>query len=162
MRKPFIAGNWKMNTDLKTAAALSEELAAGLTGISKVDVAICPPFTNLYYVKEIIGGSSVKLGAQNIFWENSGAFTGEISPDMLVAVGCEYVIIGHSERRKYFNETDETVNKKIKAAIVHGLFPIVCVGESLEEREKNETLNIIKKQLEGGVLPLCAHCPAVP
>ncbi len=145
MRKPIIAGNWKMNKTPAEAAELVKELLP-LVKDAKAEVVVCPPFVCLEAVKKAVAGSNVKLGAQNLHFEKSGAFTGEVSADMLKAVGVDYVIIGHSERRQYFNETDETVNKKIKAALEAGLIPIVCVGESLAERENGITKEIVSAQ----------------
>ncbi len=145
MRKPIIAGNWKMN---KTPAEAKELINAlkPLVADAEADVVVCPPFVCLAAAVEAAAGSNIKVGAQNLHFEKSGAFTGEVSADMLVAAGVEYVIIGHSERRQYFAETDETVNKKIKAALAAGLKPIVCVGESLEERENGIMPQIVSMQ----------------
>lgn len=152
MRTPMIAGNWKMNKTLDEAI----ELVKGIKGGKRdedVEAVLCVPFVNLTEVKKLIDGTDIKLGAQNVYWEDSGAYTGEVSPLMLKNIGVEYVIIGHSERRQYFYETDDIVNKKVKAAINHGLKPILCVGETLEEREKGIEQDIvgdqIKKALEG-------------
>src|SRR5512137_1734516 len=135
-RKKFIAGNWKMNTSLDEARALAKGLVDIAGKISDVDIAVCPPYTNLQAVGEVIKGSTIKLGAQDVHWEAKGAYTGKVSCAMLKSVGVTYVIIGHSEQRTYFNETDETVNKKTKAVLAAGLLPIVCVGETLDERKK--------------------------
>ena len=149
MRKPIIAGNWKMNKTAKEAVELINELKP-LVAKSKPEVVVCVPYTDLWVVKEAIAGSKIKLGAENVAWADSGAFTGEISADMLKEIGVEYVIIGHSERRQYFGETDESVNMRLKQALAKGLKPIVCVGETLIEREKNKTKKVLKKQvLEG-------------
>ena len=149
MRKPIIAGNWKMNKTVAEAEALITELKP-LVAKSKPEVVICVPYTDLWAAKAAIAGSKIKLGAENVAWADSGAFTGEISAAMLKEIGVEYVIIGHSERRTYFGETDETVNKRLKQALANGLKPIVCVGETLTEREKNKTKRVLKKQvLEG-------------
>ncbi len=149
MRKTIIAGNWKMNKTPSEAA----ELAAAIAKIegAKCEVVICPPFVDLFYAKKALEGSNVKLGAQNCHWKESGAFTGEISADMLIEVGCEYVIIGHSERRQYFGETDETVNLRTKAALAKGLKAIVCVGETREEREGGVTEKVIERQIRLGL-----------
>ena len=151
MRKPIIAGNWKMYKDVNQAVELANEIKRAAFDVENVDIVICPPFTNLSDVGEMLVESNVGLGAQNCYWETEGAFTGEISVPMIKSVGCGYVIIGHSERRKYFGETDETVNKKVKAAIDGGLFPIMCVGETLEEREAGKTLDVVKAQVTGGL-----------
>ena len=148
MRKIIIAGNWKMNETPSQAAELAEEIAK-LQG--NCEIVICPPFVDLFYARRAIEGSQVKLGAQNCHWKESGAFTGEISADMLVEVGCEYVIVGHSERRQYFGETDETVNLRTAAALEKGLKVIVCVGESKEERESGVTETVIDRQIREGL-----------
>ena len=150
-RRPFIAGNWKMNKTPDEAKALAAELKGTLGGVSSADVALCPTFVCLHAVREAIQGSKLALGAQNVHWEKSGAFTGEISGAMLKACGVEYVIIGHSERRQYFGETDETVNKRLKAALAAGLKPIVCVGETLGERESGVTEKVVLRQVEGAL-----------
>ncbi|MBO7525731.1 MAG: triose-phosphate isomerase [Clostridia bacterium] len=149
MRKPIIAGNWKMNKTASEGVELVKELMP-LVKDAQCDVVVCVPATDLYAVGQAIKGSNVKLGAQNVHFAKSGAFTGEISADMLKELGVEYVIIGHSERRQYFGETDETVNKRTIAALEAGLTPIVCVGESLEERESGKTEALLKKQVEEG------------
>jgi triosephosphate isomerase len=149
--KPFFAGNWKMHKNIDEAVQLVSSLKEAEKELSEAAMVVIPPFTALREIKKTLEGSSLKLGAQNLFWEEKGAFTGEISPLMLKDAGCEYVVIGHSERRQYFGETDETVNKKIKAALAQGLAPIVCIGESLEEREKGETINKVETQLRAGL-----------
>ncbi len=146
MRVPMIAGNWKMNTTLSEAIELVNEIRQGLGQIAHVDKVICPPFISLAVVRELIKGSSIKLGAQNIYFEEKGAYTGEISPLMLTDL-CEFVIIGHSERRLYFNDTGEITNKKIRAALKVKLKPILCVGERLEENEAGRTEEIVTGQL---------------
>lgn len=146
-RKPLIAGNWKMFKTCSEAVGTSKELLARLAGAKDKDVMIAPPFTALFAVSEVLKGSLISLGAQNLFWENEGAFTGEISAVMLLSAGCSHVIIGHSERRQFFGETDDSVNKKLKAAIDSRLIPIVCVGESEQERESNETFSVLDKQI---------------
>ncbi len=151
MRKPVIAGNWKMNKTIKEAIELVNSLKRELIDIQEVELIVCPVYTALSDVSDLLIDSNISLGAQNVYWESSGAFTGEISTAMLKDAGCKYVIIGHSERRKYFNETDETVNKRIKAAQSVGLTPIFCVGETLEEREADKTIDVVKKQLAGGL-----------
>lgn len=154
MRTPIIAGNWKMNTVVNEAKALVEALKDLVSNVKDVEVVVCPPFISLTAVRDVIAGSNIELGAQNVYWEKSGAFTAEVSAPMLTSVGCTYVIIGHSERRTYFNETDETVNKRIFAALDEGLKPIVCVGETLEEREAEKTFDVIKTQISGGLANL--------
>ena len=149
MRKPIIAGNWKMNKTPNEGVALVNELIP-LVKDAKCDVVVCVPATDLYAVGNAVKGTNIKLGAQNVHFAASGAYTGEISADMLKELGVEYVIIGHSERRQYFGETDETVNKRTLAALAAGLTPIVCVGESLEERESGKTEALLKKQVEEG------------
>jgi len=151
MRKFIIAGNWKMNKTGKEAVELAKSLVDLVATYDKVDVVICPPYTALVQASEVIQNSIVQLGAQNIYWEDSGAFTGEIAASMLLDAGCKYVIIGHSERRQYFGETNQTVNKRIKKTLAAGLIPIVCVGETLKERESEVTEDIIRKQVEDGL-----------
>ncbi len=146
MRKPIIAGNWKMNMTPCEAEALINELIP-LVRDAKCDVVICPPFVDLYKAVELTKDTNIKVGAQNIHWAEKGAFTGEISAAMLKCIGAEYAIIGHSERRQYFGETDETVNMRAKAAIANGITPIICVGESLEQRENGETAELVTKQI---------------
>ena len=146
MRVPMIASNWKMNTTVSEAVELVTKMRHELDGIDNVDKVICPPFVSLAAVGELIKGSSIKLGAQNIYFEEKGAYTGEISPLMLAEL-CEFVIIGHSERRQYFNETGEIVNKKIRAALKVRLKPILCIGERLEENEAGKTEEVVTEQL---------------
>jgi triosephosphate isomerase (TIM) len=148
-RKKFIAGNWKMNTTIDEARALAKGLVEACGKVTDVDVAICPPYISLSAVNEIIKGSSVKLGAQDVHWEAKGAFTGKISCAMLKSAGVTYVIVGHSEQRSYFHETDETVNKKAKAVIAAGLLPIVCVGETLAERKAGQLTIVVERQVKG-------------
>lgn len=150
-RIPFIAGNWKMNKTVEEALALIRELKGSLKEVQDVEVAIAPPFTALYAASQELKGSSIHLASQNLFWEEKGAFTGEISPVMLQEVGCRYVIIGHSERRQFFGETDETVNRRIRAALNHDLRVIFCVGETLQEREKGINFLVVERQIEGGL-----------
>ncbi|MCF7908452.1 MAG: triose-phosphate isomerase [Candidatus Omnitrophica bacterium] len=157
MRKPFIAGNWKMQKTIPEALELVNSLKRELVDVDTIDVAVCPTYVALSEVSDILQNSNIKLGAQNVYWENSGAFTGEISAAMLKDAGCFYAIIGHSERRKYFFETDEMVNKRIKATQAENLIPIVCVGETLEEREANKTISVIEEQLSGGLKGLEAE-----
>jgi triosephosphate isomerase len=150
-RLPFIAGNWKMNKTAGEAVELVRQLKATLSGVKEVEVAVAPPFTALQAVQKELEGSSIRLAAQNLFWEEKGAYTGEISPLMLKELGCRYVIIGHSERRQLFGETDETVNKRMKATLHQGLDPIFCIGETLKEREEERAFAVIGDQLQGGL-----------
>ena len=149
-RRTFIAGNWKMNTTADEAVALAKEVVAAVAGVTDVEIAIGVPYTNLYPVAQVLKGTNVKLAAQDVHWEAKGAFTGKISTDMLKSVGVTYVIIGHSEQRQYFGETDETVNKKTKATLAAGLLPIVCIGETLEERETGKMNTVLETQIKGG------------
>ena len=153
MRKAFIAGNWKMNNTVEESIKLVEEIKEKLkeAKMENVEAAVCVPPTSLSDVVKTAKGSDLKVGAQNMHWEESGAYTGEVSPLMLNSLGVEYCIIGHSERRQYFNETDETVNKKIKSALKHDIKPIFCVGESLEQREKGIEEDIVKEQILKGL-----------
>jgi triosephosphate isomerase len=150
MRIPLIAGNWKMNTTLSEAVALVKKMRPDLERIEGVEKVICPPFVSLAQVKELIKGSSIKLGAQNLYFEEKGAYTGEISPLMLAEL-CQFVIIGHSERRRYFNESEEIIDKKVKAALKVGLKPILCIGETLEENEAGKTQEVLIRQLGSSV-----------
>jgi triosephosphate isomerase len=151
MRKPIIAGNWKMYKTIPEAAALVKGVMDRLHGFTEVEVVFCPPFTALSTVKTQIRGSPFRLGAQNLYWKEQGAFTGEISPLMLGDIGCDYVVIGHSERREYFGEVDATVNLKTKAALTAGIQPIICVGESLQQRDAGETEALIRRQTEAAL-----------
>ncbi|MDO8579190.1 MAG: triose-phosphate isomerase, partial [Dehalococcoidales bacterium] len=153
MRIPFIAGNWKMNTTLDEAVKLVGTMRPPLDSIKGVEKAVCPPFISLAAVKDLVKGSSIKLGAQNLYFEEKGAYTGEVSPLMLAGL-CEYVIIGHSERRGYFGETDQIVNKKLQAALKAGLKPILCVGEKLEQNEAGKTKEVVTGQVKGGLAGL--------
>jgi triosephosphate isomerase len=154
MRKVIIAGNWKLNKTSREALMLVEELKREVVNIEGIDIVVCPPFTALETVSEAIMETNIALGAQNIYWQDSGAFTGEISAPMLKDLSVKYAIIGHSERRQFFGETNETVNKRIRAALSHGLTPIVCVGENLAERESNKTFDVIKNHCEGSLANL--------
>ncbi|MBW2989622.1 triose-phosphate isomerase [Candidatus Woesearchaeota archaeon] len=154
MKKTIIAGNWKMNKTLKESISFVKELKGLIEGIEDKEIIIFPPFTSLAAVKEEIGESDIRLGAQNMHFEESGAFTGEVSPLMLKDTGVEYVILGHSERRHVFGEDDGMINKKVISALSKGLKPILCVGEKLEQREQGKTHDIIRQQLEKGVLSL--------
>jgi triosephosphate isomerase len=156
MRRPVIAGNWKLFKTIGEAIALVNDLKARTAGINSVDIVIAPVFTALSSVSTAVTGSNISLAAQNCFWEESGAYTGEVSPSLLKDAGCSYVIIGHSERRQYFGETDATVNKKIHAAVAAGLSVIACVGETLTEREAEETFPVIETQLQGALTGLSA------
>ena len=156
MRKPFVAGNWKMNTDSRSSVALAEGIASGSEDLAgeKVTVAVCPPFVYLPSVAEAVKHSNVAVGAQDIYFEANGAFTGEISVSMIKDVGCVYAICGHSERRHVIGETDELINKKVAAAITGGLLPILCVGELLSEREAGQTNDVVTRQLKKGLAGL--------
>jgi triosephosphate isomerase len=151
MRKKVIAGNWKMNMDLHQSQKLVSEILNGLGRDNKAEIIVCPPFTSLSEVNSLIKSTQIRLGAQNMYYEESGAYTAEISADMLKSVGCEYVILGHSERRVIFNESNELINKKNKVALAKGLKLIFCVGELLEQRESGETMNVISTQIEKGL-----------
>jgi triosephosphate isomerase len=158
MRKPFIGGNWKMNTDGKSAAILAKDISQKCgTMLDRVDVSLCPPFVYLSAVKHALGESGIGLGAQDVYFESKGAFTGEISCQMLKDVGCANVIIGHSERRHVIGETDELINKKLIAAIDAGLLPIFCVGELLEQRKAEKTAQIVKEQIQKGMEGITAE-----
>jgi triosephosphate isomerase len=150
-RKPIIAGNWKMNKTATEARDLATRLIPLVSGVKDRDIVLAPPFTALSAVAAAIKGTNMALSAQDLFWEDKGAFTGQISAEMLLDSGCKYVIIGHSERRQYFGETDETVNKKLRQALNKGLLPIVCVGETLKEREAGKANEVIERQLTGAL-----------
>jgi triosephosphate isomerase len=153
MRKTIIAGNWKMYKTISEAIELSNGLTRELFELdyNNIEVVLCPPFTCLSEVSEVLAESEIQLGAQDVYWQDEGAFTGEVSPKMLKDAGAKFVIIGHSERRQFFGETNETVNKKIKAALKNGLTPIVCVGETLQEREKELTFKVLTEQVNNSL-----------
>jgi triosephosphate isomerase len=155
MRKSFIAGNWKMNTDVHSSVKLAEGIVSGCKDVvGKVDVAMCPPFVYLQQVGKALQSSHIALGSQDVYFEQKGAFTGEISSAMLKDVGCAYAICGHSERRHVIGETDELINKKVHAAILGGLLPILCVGELIEERKANKTAEVVTRQMKKGLAGL--------
>ena len=151
MRVPFIAGNWKMFKTVHETTVYVKELRGLIKDVNDVTVVIAPPFTAVHAASEAARNSNVAVAAQNMYWEKEGAFTGEISAGMVKEAGAEYVIIGHSERRTLFGETDATVNRKVTAAIAADLTPIVCIGETLEQRERNETLDVLDRQIKGGL-----------
>ncbi|KHO40192.1 triose-phosphate isomerase [Clostridium tetani] len=153
MRKAIIAGNWKMHNTIDESVKLVEELIPKVKE-AECEVVVCPPFICLPKIREITAGTNIKVGAQNMYFEEKGAFTGEVSPVMLEKLNIDYVIIGHSERRQYFKETDETVNKKIKAAFEHNLIPILCIGETLNEKENGITEEVVSKQVKLGIFEL--------
>ncbi len=149
-RRPIVAGNWKMNTTLAEAVELAEALRDTIDGIESVERVVCPPFISIAAVSERLAKSSIGVGAQNVFYEEKGAYTGEVAPTMLEGL-CGYVIVGHSERRQHFGETDESVNRKVKAVLDHGLVPIVCVGENLRQNESGETLGVVTRQVRAAL-----------
>ncbi|RKY88595.1 triose-phosphate isomerase [candidate division KSB1 bacterium] len=149
MRKKLVAGNWKMNMNVDESRMLAEDILKKLGDFNEADVVLCPPFTSIETVHKIVEDSIIEVGAQNLYYEKSGAFTGEISADMLVSAGCKYVILGHSERREYFNETDKIINKKIKTALESELIPVLCIGEKLKQREQGITDKVIRNQFDG-------------
>jgi triosephosphate isomerase len=151
IEKPLIAGNWKMHKTVPEAQELVKKIEEARAGLEKAQLVVIPPFTALREVAETLKASSIQVGAQNFYWEDQGAFTGEVSAPMLKDAGCTCVVIGHSERRQYFGETDETVNRKVKAALAHGLTPIMCIGELLEEREGGKTIAKVESQIKGGL-----------
>ena len=159
MRKPIIAGNWKMYKTINESIDLANGLKRELFKLdfASVDVVLCPVFTALSEVAEILNETDIGLGAQDVYWLDEGAFTGEVSPVMLKDAGCQYVIIGHSERRQFFGETNETVNKKIKSSLKHGLTPIICVGENLQEREAGNTFKVIQNHIQGSLTEISAQ-----
>jgi len=156
MRKPFIAGNWKMHNNIAEAVALVQELQTALEETESCDVAVCPPFIALSVVRDSLAGSDIGLGAQNMYWEEQGAFTGEVSVSMLEGL-CDYVIIGHSERRNIFGESDEWVNKKLHAALTHNLRPILCVGENLQQNQAGETAEFVGGQVRAALAGVTAE-----
>lgn len=156
LRKPIIAGNWKMHKTISEALTLVQELGSLVADAQNTEVVVCPTFTALSAVAAVLANTNIHLGAQNMHWENKGAFTGEIAPVMLKDIGCRYVIIGHSERRQYFAETDDSVNKKVKAALSNDLIPIMCVGETLEQREAGSTEEVVGIQVKAGLSGLDA------
>lgn len=149
MRKKLIAGNWKMYKTDPEAIALAGAIKAGFNGSDKADVLLCPAFTSIKTVADLVAGSPIMVGGQNMGWETEGAFTGEISPQMLLTTGCKYVIIGHSERREFFSESDQLIGRKCQLALTSGLIPIVCVGEKIQQREAGKTEEVIKAQVDG-------------
>ncbi len=151
MRTPYICGNWKLNKTISEAVAFVEELKKDVANATDVEIGIGAPFTCLSALSQACAGTTIKSGAEDCYWEESGAFTGEVAPSMIKDAGCSFVIVGHSERRQFFGETDETVNKKVKAALAAGLQVIVCVGELLEERENGTTNDVVKTQTIGGL-----------
>ncbi|TYT22463.1 triose-phosphate isomerase [Dictyoglomus thermophilum] len=151
MRRKIIAANWKMYKTCAETESFIKEFIELSKGYEEKEIVICPPFTSLYVASKLLKDTAIKLGAQNMFWEKEGAYTGEISPIMLKDLNCTYVIIGHSERRNYFSETNEMINKKIKSAFSYGLIPIFCVGEKWEERERGKTEEVITKQVKEGL-----------
>jgi len=156
MRTPFVAGNWKMNNTIEQARQLVVNLVPEIKNISGVEKVLCPSFTSLMAVSAMLVGTDIGLGAQNMHWEASGAYTGEVAPSMIAEL-CKYVILGHSERRTYFGETDETVNRKLKAALANHLIPIVCVGETLAENEASRTYEVVTRQIREGLKDLTAN-----
>ena len=157
MRRPIIAGNWKMYKTIKDGQELAVALKRELYRVENVDIVICPAYTLLAYLADDLEDSNIFIGAQDIYWQEEGAFTGEVSAAMLKDAGCQYVIVGHSERRQFFGDTNETVNKKIQACLRHGLTPIVCVGENLQERESNKTFAVIQNHIQGSLAEMSAQ-----
>ena len=151
MRRPFMAGNWKMHKGIGDATALASELVTSTNNMTDIDIAVAPPYSSLAAVRQALAGSEIGLAAQNMHWENEGAYTGEVSPVMVKDAGCKYAILGHSERRQYFGETDRNVNRKTLAAISHKLTPIVCVGETEEERDRGVTFVVVDRQINGAL-----------
>ena len=158
MRKPFVAGNWKMNTDSHTSISLAEAVASGSSDIAeRVHIAVIPPFVYIPAVVKAVSTARIAVGAQDVYYEQKGAFTGEISPSMLKDIGCTYALCGHSERRHVIGETDELVNKKVGAAISGGLLPILCVGELIEQRKESQTEEVVTRQIKNGLAGLSAE-----
>ena len=157
MRKTIIAGNWKMYKTIKDGQELAVALKRELYKIDNVDIVICPAYTLLAYLADDLEDSNIVIGAQDIYWQPEGAFTGEVSGPMLKDAGCQYVIVGHSERRQFFGDTNETVNKKIKACLEYGLTPIICVGENLQERESGNTFKVIQNHIQGSLAEISAQ-----
>lgn len=158
MRTPLIAGNWKLNNTEEQAITLVRKMMPGLRAVQGVEKLICPPFIALPSLHKLLVSTDIRLGAQNMYWEEGGAYTGEISPLMLAPL-CDYVILGHSERRSLFGETDQEINLKVKAALMHNLIPILCVGESLEENQSNRTVEVISRQLRSGLQAVPVYSP---
>lgn len=156
-RKPFIAGNWKMYKTSPQAAETASRLKDLVSDVTDVDVMVAPPFTAIAIVREVLADSAIHVGGQDLFWEVEGAYTGQISAPMLKAAGCTHVIIGHSERRQYFGETNATVNRKVRAALSEDLIPVVCIGESETERDSNLTFSVVQNQLEEGLAGLTSE-----
>ena len=151
MRRPFMAGNWKMHKGIADATALASELVASTSDMTGIDIAVAPPYSSLAAVRQALAESKIGLAAQNMHWENEGAYTGEVSPVMIKDAGCQYAILGHSERRQFFGETDKNVNRKTLAALSHKLTPIVCVGETEEERDRGVTFVVVDRQINGAL-----------
>ncbi len=151
MRRPIIAGNWKMNKTIDQSLDLVTKLKSEVAKVNDLDIVVCPPFTSLFAVGKAIRGTNIFLSAQDVYWEEKGAYTGEVSPGMLTGVGCRYVIIGHSERRQFFAETNQSVNRKVKTALKFSLTPIMCVGERLEERERGVTEGVVREHITRGL-----------
>jgi len=156
MNRPMLAGNWKMFKTISEAEAFATAFKAAVEGVVDRDILICPPALQLDRLNQVLAGSNVSLGGQNLYWEDQGAFTGEISAPMLKSAGAAYVLIGHSERRQYFGETNATVNRRVQAALKHGLIPVVCVGETLEQREAGQTMSLIEAQVREGLAGVSA------
>jgi triosephosphate isomerase len=157
MRVPLLAGNWKCHKTVGESEALVNELLAGMGGLAGREVAVCPPFTALYPVSKLLAGKPIALGAQDVFYETHGAYTGEVSPPMLTDLGCTYAIVGHSERRQYFNEDDALVNRKLRAALAHALRPILCVGESKAQRDAGQAEQIVVAQVQADLAEVTAE-----